>query len=149
MTELSNIGSTAGANSLNDVAYKGEMTSEQFLELLLAELQNQDPMEPMKNNELMAQMTQIKSLEATQDLVENLNRLTEGMEIGSAASLIGKLVSGKADNGITVEGKVEGLVIESDRVNLVVTGYPLLPVANVEQVTVDEASAEEESGDGQ
>ena len=102
----------------------------------------------MKNNELMQQMTQIKNLEATGKLVEQLDRLSEGLEIGSAASLIGRLVSGSAANGQLVQGKVTGLVIQNDEVNLVVDGFPLLPVANVEQVVAEE-SAEEAPDDGQ
>ena len=146
MTELSSIGGAAASSSKNGT-YKGDISPEQFMDLLIAELQNQNPLEPMKNNELMAQMTQVRSLQATQELVENLSRLTEGMEIGSGASLIGRLVYGKAENGQTVQGKVEGLVIQNDRVNLVISGYPLLPVANVEEVSADVTA--EEDGDGQ
>jgi len=147
VTEISSISSAVGTTSTSDVDYKGEISPEQFLDILIAELQNQNPLEPMKNNELMQQMTQIKSLQATSDLVEQLTLLSDGMELGSAASLIGKLVSGTAANGQTVQGKVEGLIVENDTVNLVVAGFPLLPLSNVEQVTAETAA--EEGGDGQ
>jgi len=120
----------------------GEISAEQFLKILISELQNQNPLEPMKNNELMSQMTQIKSLEATSKLVEELGALTTGMKLGSGAQLIGRLVSGKAANGSPVMGKVQGLVVQNGNVNLVIEGYPLLPMDNVEEVV------EEVSGDG-
>jgi flagellar basal-body rod modification protein FlgD len=145
VTNISSIGSTAAATT-GGANSNGEMTTDEFLQILLSEVQNQNPLEPLKNNELMAQMTQIKSLEATSSLVEQLNRLTDGMNLGSAASLIGKLVMGRSASGSAVAGKVEGLVLDDGEVNLVIDGQPLLPVANVEEVTVDDSA--EEGTDG-
>jgi flagellar basal-body rod modification protein FlgD len=136
VTNVSQIGNTtSGSTSTSSAA--GQLTTDEFLRILLSEVQNQNPLEPMKNNELMAQMTQIKSLEATTSLVDQLNRLTDGMNLGSAASLIGKLVAGTSAEGVEVTGKVQGLVLNNGEVNLVIDGQPLLPVSNVEEVAED------------
>jgi len=147
MSEVSNISSTTAATSANEVEFAGELSADEFLDIMIAELANQNPLEPMENNELMAQMTQIESLNAMNDLVEELALVSDGLGLGSASSLIGKLVYGTAENGVAVQGEVEGLVVENETVKLYVNGY-LLPLANVEEVTVVETAAEE-SDDGE
>ena len=146
MSSIDSLGSASTtASGTNRTAGYGALSAEQFLDILISELRNQNPLEPMKNNELMSQMTQIKSLEATTKLVEELETLTSGMKLGSGAQLIGKLVSGKAANGLPVLGKVQGLVVEDGNVSLVVEGYPLLPMDNVEEV-VEEVVGEDDDG---
>jgi flagellar basal-body rod modification protein FlgD len=140
---IANVGTSAHTTSSKTTdRLPGELSIDQFLKILISELKNQNPLEPMKNTELMAQMTQVKNLEATTQLTEELGRLKANLDLGSAASLIGKLVRGNAADGTKVEGRAEGLVIEDGKVKLVVNNSPLLPLENVEQV------AEEVSGNG-
>ena len=142
MTNVESIGSSFSAATSSTSDVPGALSAEEFLNILISELQHQNPLEPMKNSELMSQMTQIKSLEATTQLVEKLGTLSDGMEMGSAAALMGKVVSGRAANGQTVVGKAIGLVRENGQINLIVDGYPALPVKNVEQVIDDEVADE-------
>ncbi len=79
---------------------KNELETEDFLELLTTELQYQDPMEPMKNNEMMSQMAQFTSLEQTESMnsaIETLNSsvasLMNYQQISQASTLIGKEVT--------------------------------------------------------
>ena len=44
----------------------------EFLQLMITELQNQDPLDPMDNSEILQQITQIREISATDSLQETL-----------------------------------------------------------------------------
>jgi flagellar basal-body rod modification protein FlgD len=87
------------------------LTSENFLKMMIVQLQNQDPLEPTGNEELLNQISQMRSLQSSIELSDSLKTLNAQQKLGSAASLIGKTVSGTvtAANGTpsTIEGTVE------------------------------------------
>ena len=72
---------------------KQTLDQEDFLKLLVAQLQNQDPMKPMENAEFIGQMAQFSQLEETYNINGNLDGLTENVLQSNnflLASLIGK-----------------------------------------------------------
>jgi len=71
---------------------KMELKTEDFIKMMITQLQNQDPMEPAKNQELLAQMSQIGQLQSATTLQESLKGMVLQNQIGSASSLIGKTV---------------------------------------------------------
>ena len=99
-----------------------------FLKLLITQLQNQNPLEPMKDTEFIAQMAQFSALEQMslvreeveglrEDIAEELSQLNDSLGglTGSNAALglraldlIGKQVKAEVD-GVTVEGTVSGV----------------------------------------
>lgn len=117
---LSNYKSTADKKKENgnDLGY------DQFLQLLCAEMQYQDPLEPTSNTDYIAQLATFSQLEATMSM-EN----TEKNSL--ASSLVGKQVVLKVetDNGNTnyVNGKVDYVMYENDEIMLSVNDrlYPL------------------------
>ncbi len=77
--------------------YSGPSTlgKEDFLKLLIIQLQYQDPLSPMKNTEFMAQLAQFSSLEQLQNVNSNLQAnflLTQSLNNSLATNLIGKRV---------------------------------------------------------
>src|SRR4030043_1563282 len=56
---------------------KKELTQEDFLSLLLAQMQHHDPLNPMDNYQMAAQMAQLST-------VEGINKLTQSMDVMSA-----------------------------------------------------------------
>lgn len=103
-------------NSLN------ELNIDNFLELMIAELQNQDPLNPMENSELLQQISQIREVGATDKLTQTLESVLLGQNVSSATSLIGQEVRALTENGTNVTGIV-------DRVNIV-DGVPKLNLAS-------------------
>jgi flagellar basal-body rod modification protein FlgD len=99
-----------------------ELDVEQFLKLMIAELQNQDPLNPMDNAQMIQQMGEIRSIAATDKLSTTLETVQLGQALASASSLIGKNISGLSDKSPQVNGKV-------DRVS-VVDGVPKLHVGS-------------------
>jgi flagellar basal-body rod modification protein FlgD len=84
----------------------------QFLDLLIAQLQNQDPMEPMENSEMMAQIAQMREISSTDQLTETLEAMVIGQQLSTATSMIGKRVQALTDDGTNVEGVVDRVSVE-------------------------------------
>jgi flagellar basal-body rod modification protein FlgD len=63
----------------SSTATSGQVTKDEFLQLLVAQLKNQDPMEPVKNENFLAQLATFSSLEqlvAIKDGVDKLAGIT-------------------------------------------------------------------------
>lgn len=95
------------------VKAKEELNMETFMRLLIVQLVNQNPLEPMKDADFFAQMAQLGQ-------VQGLNNIQDSMEMTQAASLIGKTVTAvrpntlsgfEADNLVT--GQVTSLTIRN------------------------------------
>ncbi len=77
-------------------ANKGEMDQQAFLKLFTTQLQNQNPLEPVKNEAFVAQLAQFSQLEATTKMADSLATMASAMKadkLMSGASLIGKKVA--------------------------------------------------------
>jgi flagellar basal-body rod modification protein FlgD len=109
-TGASNSGgsSSSGTNDLRNVDMDG------FLKLLIAQMQNQDPLSPMENTEIMQQISQIRSISATDKLTDTLDTVLMGQNLSTASSLIGKNVTALSDAGTNVTGVVKRISVEAD-----------------------------------
>ncbi|MCL2617587.1 MAG: hypothetical protein FWD98_00895 [Defluviitaleaceae bacterium] len=114
-----------------------ELGRDDFLMLLMAQLQHQDPMNPMENHEFVAQMAQFSALEQMQ----HMNR---SMLLQQGNNLLGRWVEGTYFNDATMEwrtvqGFSEAVVIRNGEPHLRVGGVDgdLLPVTRVERVFPD------------
>lgn len=89
----------------------GAMGKEEFLKLFVAQMKNQDPMNPMQGEELAAQLAQFSSVEQ----LINLNQQLEA-QAGSSASMINALQNGSAANllGREVFADGDAVVIPAD-----------------------------------
>src|SRR5689334_3095659 len=93
---------SSSSGSTNKLALKAE----DFIKMMVTQLQQQDPMEPAKNDQLLAQMSQISQLQSTTDLTTSLKGMVQQNQIGSASALIGKSVQGMDDQNNTISGVV-------------------------------------------
>lgn len=87
------------------VTRKGFLDQEQFLQLLVAQLKNQDPLSPMESQEFASQMAQFASLERLHSIDSRLGDAlnaqlmsTQAITNTMAASLIGKEVVAAGDS---------------------------------------------------
>lgn len=100
-------GKTTG-NDLRDV------NMDQFLGLLVTEMQNQDPMNPMDNAQMLTQISQIRQIGSTNQLTETLTSLATGQGLSMASTLIGKKVTALDDNAKEITGVVDRVSVKTD-----------------------------------
>lgn len=106
---------------------KTTLDSEVFLKLLVAQLSNQDPSTPLNTNEMIAQTTQLASME---QLTALTNTSTESFALSmrqTAASLIGKVAEYTDADGVTQSGIVASVSF-SGPVPLVRIGEASIPL---------------------
>jgi flagellar basal-body rod modification protein FlgD len=94
---------------------KEDMGKQEFLTLFTAQLQNQNPLEPVKNEAFVAQLAQFSQLEALTNMQGSLDKFVTSMSgermLGSA-SLIGKKVAvtdtpTQLNSGGTIDGSID------------------------------------------
>lgn len=82
-----------------------------FLQLLMAQMKNQDPTEPMKSTEYMGQLAQFSSVEQATQTNSKLDSLLASSALTQAERFIGRTVT-SADG--SVSGKVQSVRVFSD-----------------------------------
>jgi len=105
-----------------------ELGQDAFLELMIAQMKNQDPLEPMENGEFMSQLAQFTTSSGVKDLQSSFSQLAASMQSYQAlqaSSLVGRsvLAPGGAAQ-FTQTGPVEGVIdLTSSTQQLVVGIY--------------------------
>ncbi len=100
----------ASASTASAPADKTQQLGKQdFLKLLMAQLQNQDPTKPMDDSQMIAQMAQFSALEATQQLQQTIQQSNNVQTIFQAGALIGKYVQANETDGTSTTGAVTGV----------------------------------------
>lgn len=90
-----------------------EMGKEQFLKLLITELQHQDPTSPMQDREFIAQMAQFSSLEQMLSLNTGMKKLIDNNAFQSSFNMLGMKVDIESARNIDEQGNshiVSGIV---------------------------------------
>lgn len=121
-------------------AQKNALGEQDFLQLLVTQLKQQDPLNPMDNTEYISQLAQFSSLEQMTNMSSQLGTLNSGissLEGMDAANLVGKQVaysttdsSGKASYA---SGTVSGVSLQNGTPELIV-GSATVPIGSVVEV---------------
>lgn len=118
---MSTVNGTAASDVLSQyqlksqgAAQKDELGKNEFMELMIAQLKNQNPLEPQDNGDFIAQLAQFSSLEEMQKLSGNVNdvvgefRSTQALQ---ASAMVGRSVLVPSENGLLgVDGQIKGAV---------------------------------------
>lgn len=132
---ISSLGASAGTSASNGARKKNfELKTEDFIKMMITQLQNQDPTEPAKNEQLLAQMSQIGQLQSATTLQESLKGMVTQNQIGAAAGLIGKSVEGLDANNDPVDGLVTSVQVASDGVSLELDNGQRLALSRVTSI---------------
>src|SRR2546421_4703365 len=113
---------------------KMALKPEDFIKMMITQLQNQDPLQPAKNEELLAQMSQIGQLQSSTELQASLKSLVLQNNIGSAGNLIGRMVQGLDDRGSNVKGLVNSIKVIDGSVSLELDNGKTLAMDHVTDV---------------
>lgn len=98
-----------------------------FLKLLVAQLSAQDPMNPQKDTEFIAQMAQFSALEQSRAMQSDMSGLRSEQQVLQANGMIGRTVSVQDNTGNLVTGVATGLSLATGTPQIIVNGqtYPL------------------------
>ncbi|MNL27270.1 Basal-body rod modification protein FlgD [compost metagenome] len=100
----------SGVDSGND-ANKAALNYESFLKLLVAQMKNQDPTQPMDATQQIAQLATFSQVEQTIKTNKNLESLLQRTSLSEADAVIGKTVTNADD---TITGVVKEVKLYSD-----------------------------------
>ena len=138
---ISDINSTAYTEYINSTTSSKTSASETlgkdaFLKILVAQMQNQDPLNPMEDQDYIAQLAQFNS-------VEQMINLNDSTSASQGFNLVGKTVVAEVSNNNYVTGKVSSVISDSGTITLNVNGT-YVPLANVKEVIADTEQTENE-----
>ena len=126
---------------MSSTSFSADLGRNQFLQLFAAQLRNQDPLEPVKQEDYLQQLAQFSQVESLENLntkfdqllKQQLNNGTDSVSaLNSGASLLGKTVTQSGAAGIS--GIVTEVQQNSGQVLLRV-GDHLIPVAEVSRIS--------------
>ena len=109
------------------------LSTSSFVQLLVTELQNQDPTQPMDNSQILQEIGAIRSVDATTQLTSTLNSVLMGQNVATAGSLIGWNINGVDNSGNSVNGTVNSVSLSNGVATLNV-GTQAVSLSNVTQI---------------
>jgi flagellar basal-body rod modification protein FlgD len=132
-----------GQGSMTTSSLASSLDADMFLQLLMTELQSQDPLEPMSNSEICQQLSQIWELQSNMELTDTLQSITLGQNIAAANSMIGRLIVGLTDDAGEIAGYVESVSVVDGQAKLNV-GQHAIDLKDISLI-LDESSIQDES----
>ena len=128
MPSIPSLNSTPGAKTQAASGANSAMGKDQFLKLFVAQLQHQDPMNPMQDSDFMGQMASFSTLEQVSNLASE-NAKT------NAIGLIGRTVTYKGTDGAEHTGAVEKVSTKDGKPSLTVGGADGVDPSSISQVS--------------
>ena len=134
---MTSINSTTDIAKVEDLPKKtdnGSLGKDQFLKLFVAQLQHQDPMNPMNDSEFMGQMASFSTLEQITNLAAANEAIAANMTATSAVGLIGRTVSYVDENDEIQTGTVDKVTTAGGKPTLTVNGVDGIDPSTITQV---------------
>ncbi len=129
---------TAAASEVSNNAF-AEMSSTEFIGILVTELTTQDPFEPNDSAAILEQLSSLRNIESQANLAEQLETMVSQNTVTSATGMIGQYITGTDENSSEVEGVVQSVLIEN--------GEPILKLADGSRVPADNITDVQSLGD--
>jgi flagellar basal-body rod modification protein FlgD len=111
-----------------------QLGKDQFLKLFVAQLQHQDPMNPMADTEFMGQMASFSTLEQVSNLAVANEKIASSLNSTSAVSLLGRTVTWTDDADVSHTGVVEKVTTAGGTPSLTVGGTDGVDLSTISQV---------------
>lgn len=109
-------------------------TQDQFLQLLVAQLRNQDPLSPTDSTQFVSQLATFSQLQETQKLTASFDQMLKLQQLTQGSSLLGKTVEYTPAGGTPASGTVSAVTV-SDGAILLAVGSATVALDHVTQVT--------------
>jgi flagellar hook assembly protein FlgD len=100
-----------------------------FMKLIIAQMRNQNPLEPQKDTDFMAQMAQFESLSQMKSVAQGIKAMQGVQELTGATAMLGKQVIGK---------QVDGTAVARDMVSRELFAAPYSKISSQQRVSVND-----------
>lgn len=127
VSSISTAANTGAAAALDTMTNTSQtLNQNDFLKLLVAQMQYQDPMNPQSDTQMAAQMAQFTALQQSSQMSSSLSMM-------QANSLVGSTVTVQVDSQTTASGVVQGMIMNNGSPQVIVNGqdYGLSQVLTV------------------
>ncbi|MEI8131606.1 MAG: flagellar hook capping FlgD N-terminal domain-containing protein [Leptolinea sp.] len=125
VTDMLQSTKTAAATAKSG-AITGDQSGAAFMSLLLAQMKNQNPMEPMDDSAMISQMAQLNSLDELKKISLSLSTMSSTNQFLSAATLIDKNITYMNAEDEEMAGKVSGIAMDGTDIYLTVGSASVL-----------------------
>ena len=105
---------SAAAAAATKTATQNVLGKDDFLKLMVAQMKNQDPMNPADDKDNIAQMAQFSTLEQITNLATATQELADRLTLAQNVGLLGHSVTYTGTDGTAVSGTVDGLDLAKD-----------------------------------
>lgn len=114
---------------------KTALGKDDFLKLLVGQLQHQDPLQPADDTQFIGQMAQFSQLEQETNTAQSTSQMTDQLTRASTLALIGRTVTYTDSNGNAQTGSVGQVDVDSDgKATLTVNGQSGIDAGTVTQI---------------
>ena len=127
-TSIQSTSSPTAATQAPKSGKNSELGKDHFLKLFVAQLQHQDPMNPMQDQDFMGQMASFSTLEQVSNLASENAR-------SNAIGLLGRTVTYKDKDGAEHTGAVEKVATKDGKPSLTVGGTDGVDPSSISQVS--------------
>jgi flagellar basal-body rod modification protein FlgD len=125
----------ASASSVGASQGFADLSSEQFMDILISELQNQDPLDPQDTTKLLEQLSSLRTIESQTGLQDKLENLVKQNQVSAASNLIGKVVQGVDSTHSRSAGRVVSVRVTQDGVFLELDNGRSMQMSQVTAIT--------------
>jgi flagellar basal-body rod modification protein FlgD len=113
----------------------GGIGSDQFLQLLVAQLQNQDPLDPVSDKDFVAQLASLTTVQSLDGLNASFAQMLKLTQLTQGAQLIGKTVQyTPTGGGAALTGTVDSVTTQNGQFVLTI-GSDQVPLDQIQSVT--------------
>lgn len=124
MTTVPATGGTSGTQTSSSSQSSTTLDYNDFLQLMVAQLQNQDPLNPTDTNEFMSQIAEFSSVEQSINANSKLDQLLVNSNISQASTMIGLVITGTDGT----QGVIQSVRIDSSGSTAILTDGTKVPI---------------------
>lgn len=112
------------------------LTADDFMKMLIVELQNQDPTDPLSNEQLLNQLSVMRNLQSNIELSDTLKAITSSQQLVAATSFLGKTVAATKEDDTEISGVVDR-VFQRDGKTFVAVADQEVPLSDITTVIAE------------
>jgi flagellar basal-body rod modification protein FlgD len=129
-------GSGTSASNATPENPKAELGKDAFLQLMVAQLQAQNPLEPTNDTEYIGELAQFSQLEQTTNIAQTSSQAANSQQVAQAVGLIGHTVSyTDPTTGASAQGTVQNVEISSTGATLTIEGTTGIEPSSITEVS--------------